>query len=253
MKPRSLILLLIIWAISWPSPLRAQENAHRFVTAMEAYKAENYATAIKEMESIVLSGVRNGALYYNLGNACLKENRLGHAVLWYERALRLLPNDPDLRFNANYARSLTRDASEGEIKSPLHIFFFWKYRLNHHTIIVLAVTFNLLLWGALIGRRLTGHRGWRYVAMTVAVPCAIFILTAAFNYFEDSRLRHGIVLEDKVSVRSGLAKTSTELFVLHAGAKIKVVKERGQHLQIRFGKDKIGWIDQTAIGQVGLR
>jgi tetratricopeptide (TPR) repeat protein len=245
-----LILLIILLGAAVSAPCRAQENARRFIAAMEAYKAEDYATAIAEMESIAQSGVRNGALYYNLGSAHLKNNSLGPAILWYERALKLLPNDPDLRFNADYARSLTRDATEDPGASLVRIFFFWKYHLSSHTIIILAVAFNLLFWLLMLARRFSGRRGFRYAATAVTAPTIIFIMTAVFNYYEAAHQRHGIVLTDKVSVRSGLKNTSTELFVLHAGAKVKVVKKKKDHLQIRYSKDKIGWIENETVGLI---
>lgn len=250
MKKGSLILVMIFWVLSPPSHGRAQENAHRFIAAMKAYQSQDYDTAIKEMEDIVRGGVQNGALYYNLGNAYLKDNQLGRAILWYERALKLLPNDPDLRFNADYARSLTRDAAEEEAVSPQRVFFFWKYRLSQRSVVLLAVIFNLLFWSILITRRISGRRGLRYAAMAVAAPAVIFMLTALFNYYETAFIRHGIVLDERVSVRSGLDQTSTELFVLHAGAKIRVVKQNETHLQIRFGEDKIGWIGKPVVGLI---
>lgn len=247
MKKWMFILTMVLWMLSTALPGMAQENAHRFIAAMEAYKAEDYGTAIREMQHIADTGVHNGALYYNLGNAYLKDNRIGHAILWYERALKLLPNDPDLRFNAEYARSLTRDATDAELGSVFRIIFFWKYRLSSRTIVVLASAFNLLFWCLFIARVATGRRSWRYAAIAAAVPAMVFIATALFNYYESSHRRHGIVLDEQVSVRSGLDRTSTELFVLHAGSKLTVVKENKTHFQIQFGKDKIGWIERPTL------
>lgn len=247
MKAWFFILISFLSPLVAAAPCHAQENAHQFIAAMEAYHAQDYATAIANLEAIAKSGTRNGALYYNLGNAHLKNNDLGRAILWYERSLTLLPNDPDLRFNYDYARSLTRDATEEDSASLTRIVFFWKYQLTPRTIIYLALGFNLLFWCLLLARRITGRRGFRYAATAVFIPALVFILTAAFNYYESTHRRHGIVLAEKVSIRSGLEKTSTELFVLHAGAKITVVKQMKDHLQIRFTDDKIGWVEKTTV------
>jgi len=244
------ILLVCLLALSAAAPCRAQDNARRFLAAMEAYKAENFTAAIADLETIARSGVRNGELFYNIGNAHLKNHDLGRAILWYERALKLLPNDPDLRFNYNYARSLTRDAVDENTVSLTHIFFFWKYQLSSRNIVFLAMTFNCLFWCLLIAGRLTHRRGFRRAAMVCLIPAIIFILTAAFNYYEVNHQRRGIVLAEKVSIRSGLEETSTELFVLHAGARIEVVKQMKNHFQIRFSKDKIGWLTVGAVGLI---
>jgi tetratricopeptide (TPR) repeat protein len=228
---------------------RAQEDVRRFIAAMEAYKTEDYATAISHLESIAHNGAHNGALYYNLGNAYLKSNDLGRAILWYERARELMPNDPDLRFNYDYARSLTRDETEEHQASLARIIFFWKYQLNKRSVVHMALGFNLFFWSFLLAQRITRRRGFRHAAAAALIPALIFIVTAAFNYYEKHHRHHGIVLAEKVSIRSGLEETSTELFVLHAGAKVKVVRQLRDHVQIRYSKEKIGW---TAKSDVGL-
>ena len=250
MKTWSLILVSILSCMAVYVPCRAQENAREFISAMEAYKAQDYPTTISTLETIANNGIRNGALYYNLGNAHLKNNDLGRAILWYERSLELLPNDPDLRFNYDYARSLTRDATEEDSTPLTRIIFFWKYQLSHRTIIYLALCFNLLFWSLLVAKHLTRRRGFRYAAAGAFIPALMFILTAAYNYYEDTHRHQGIVLAEKISIRSGLEKTSTELFVLHAGAKVTVVRQMKDHVQIRYSKEKIGWTEKKAIGLI---
>lgn len=243
-------LLLLSAFFAAVAPCRAQDHARRFVAAMKAYHAEDYATAIANLEPIAGSGVRNGELFYNLGNAHLKNNDLGRAILWYERALKLLPKEPDLRFNYDYARSLTLDAVEEETISIERILFFWKYELSGRTIVFTAIAANLVFWCLLLAYRLTGRRGIRYAAAAAMIAAALFILTAALNYYEYAHQRQAVVLAEKAPVRSGLEDTSTQLFILHAGAKVLVVKAMGNHVQIRFSKDKMGWVENGVIGLI---
>lgn len=243
-------LLLLSLFFAAVASCHAQDDARRFVAAMKAYHAQDYPTAIANLEPIAESGVRNGELFYNLGNAHLKNNDLGRAILWYERALKLLPNDPDLRFNYDYARSLTLDAVEEETVSIERILFFWKYELSGHTIVFAAVAANLVFWCLLLAYRFTRRRGLRYATAAAIIPAILFILTAAFNYYESAHRRQAIVLAEKAPVRSGLEPTSTQLFILHAGAKVQVVKEMKDHTQIRFSEDKMGWVENGVIGLI---
>jgi len=249
MKTR-LCLTMVIIAMLAAAPCPAQEHARQFLTAMEAYKAGDYAGAVNGLEAIAVSGIKNGQLYYDIGNAHLKNNDLGRAILWYERALILLPNDPDLRFNYDYARSLTKDAQDETTNPLVHILFFWKYQLSTRTVIVLALAFNLVFWGLATAQRLTRRRGLRHAALAALLPATVLIFTAAYNYYESAHPTQAIVLPDKIAVRSGLEPTSTELFELHAGAKVKVVKAMNHHVQIRFSEDKIGWIESGAVGRI---
>ncbi len=237
--------LLLLYAPSAASPF-----ARQFISGIEAYQAERYIEAIEEWQAIADGGIANGELFYNLGNAHLKADHLGPAILWYERALQLLPNDPDLHFNLNYARSLTKDTPEESTPPIVRILFFWKYQLSRRIVTIAAVTGNILFWLLFSGWRLTRRRGLLRAAVATSVPALIFVLTAAFNFYETAHLKQAIILPDTVSVRSGFQKTDTELFVLHAGAKVQVVRDSKKHYQIGYSAGKTGWVDRNAAGLI---
>jgi tetratricopeptide (TPR) repeat protein len=232
------------------APCVAQQQARQFLTALEAYKSGDYPAAVAALEAIAQNGVRNGALYYNLGNAHLKNGDLGRAILWYERSAKLIPGDPDLMFNLDYARSLSKDAADEAALPLVRIFFFWNYQLSSRTIVVLAVGGNLVFWGLAVAWRLTGRRMLRKAAVVVLIPSVVFVITSGFNFYTAASNRQGIILPERVSIRSGWEQTSTELFVLHAGAKVQVIKAATDHLLIRFSKDKIGWVRRNSLGLI---
>jgi len=92
MKSESIIAqvcLAMLLLLGVFSPVRASDQARPFLSGLEVYKAGDYAQAIDRFGTIARSGVVNAQLYYNLGNAYLKNNELGPAILWYERALAL--------------------------------------------------------------------------------------------------------------------------------------------------------------------
>jgi tetratricopeptide (TPR) repeat protein len=257
MKTACRIILIAVFFWLWAGPVPAtvrdsnpeQDHARPFIDALEAYKNGDYAAAIEGFSDIARSGVQNGKLYYNLGNAYLKNAELGPAILWYERALKLLPNDPDLIFNYQYARSLTKDAPE-EGSPLLRILFFWKYRLSNRAIVLAAIGCSLIFWAALIAWQFTRRRSIRWVAAAAALPALIFVLTAGVNYYESAHRRQAIVLPSQTAVRSGLQQGSTELFKLHAGAKVTVLKSLKDHYQIRYSNDKIGWVPEDEVGVI---
>ena len=250
MKPWLTIVFVGLVGLCTALPSTAQEQARQYLSALGAYKAGNYQAAIEGLEQIAQSGVRSGGLYYNLGNAYLKHGELGPAILWYERAVTLIPNDPDLRFNLDYARSLTKDAVEETSISLVRIFFFWKYQISKQMMIVLAIGGNLVFWCLAVAWRITGKRILRRMAMVVLIPSVICILTAGFNFYESANLKLAIILPQEAPIRSGWEETSVELFVLHAGAKVRVVKSTSDHLLIQFAEDKMGWINSERIGLI---
>ncbi len=253
MKFKSIIAqvcLAILLLLGLFSPARASDQARPFLSGLEAYKAGDYAQAIDRFNTIARSGVVNAQLYYNLGNAYLKNNELGPAILWYERALALGSGDPDLIFNLEYARSLTKDVAEEQASPLVRIFFFWNYQLTAGTIKAAAIALNLLVWLLAGGWLFTRRRGLARAALLAAIPALVLTLTALFNYFMAARFQPAIVLAEQVHVRAGLEDRATELFILHAGAKVRVVKERADHYQIRFSADKLGWVPKNQVGLV---
>lgn len=59
--------------------------------ANTAYINGNFHSAAEVYEEILSRGVSSVKLYYNLANAYFKEDRIGKAILYYKRALRLAP------------------------------------------------------------------------------------------------------------------------------------------------------------------
>lgn len=240
--------LFVLFTIATAAP--ASQFARTFMDGTEAYRNGDWPAAIVAFKRIADNGVDNGRLFYNLGNAYLKNDDLGHALLWYERALKRIPGDPDLHFNHNYALTLTKDEA-GEGQSPLlRILFFWKYQLDQSTVRWIAICLNAALWIALSVLALRQKRLLRPSVILIAFATVIFTATAAFNYAEAARFRHAVILPEQVSVRSGFTETATQLFVLHAGTRVRVERESGTHLMVRYTEDKIGWVKKSEAGVI---
>ncbi|MBC2710477.1 MAG: tetratricopeptide repeat protein [Desulfosarcina sp.] len=240
------LLLLLTLAATAP----ASQTARTFMDGAEAYRNGDWPAAIVAFESLADGGVNNGKLYYNIGNAYLKNDDLGRALLWYERALKRIPDDPDLRFNYDYALTLTKD-EQGEKESPLlRILFFWKYQLSHSTVRWIAILLNAALWTVLSVLVIRKKRLLRPTVILLVAGTVIFSGTAAFNYVEATQFRHAVILPEQAAVRSGFTDTATQLFVLHAGTKVRVERESETHLLIRYTEDKMGWVKKADAGMI---
>ncbi len=250
MKRLVIIPLVFAAVMLFAWDLYASDTARTFISGIEAYRSGDWPAAIEAFEAIAAKGIQNGQLYYNLGNAYLKNDELGKAVLWYERALKRIPEDPDLRFNYEYALTLTKDERGLQSSPLLRILFFWKYQLNDTTIRWVAIALNAALWIALTVLSLRSKRRLRFGIVAIAAGAAIFTATAVFNYYETARVRHAVILPGKVAVRSGFSDSATELFVLHAGTKVRISRESGTHLLVRYTADKIGWVKKAEVGVI---
>ena len=86
-------------------------NKNKGVTKAQgdsAYMQNDYTTAIQIYEQLLENG-EAAEVYYNLGNSYYKTDNIAHAILNYERALILQPDNADIRANLDIARSKTID------------------------------------------------------------------------------------------------------------------------------------------------
>ena len=92
------------------SSLAADKLEDKFFQANKFYSQGEYKKAALLYEKITNSGVKTGNIYYNLGNTYFKLGRKGKAILNYERALKLIPQDEDLSANISFVRSALAEA-----------------------------------------------------------------------------------------------------------------------------------------------
>lgn len=223
----------------------ADQQAQAFLDGVTLYESREYAAAAETFQRLAESGIHNGKLFYNIANAYLKDGRLGPAILWYERALRLSPADPDLRFNLDYARSLLED-EPAELSSPLlQVLFFWKDLLGVSAWQWLGICAGLVFW-CLLAATCFWHKSALKPFLYGFLALAL-ISTGTALYLKNASVFHprAVILGKSVSVRSGFSEDTTELFVLHEGTRVAVEKQTDGYLKIRYAEDKIGWVSDT--------
>ncbi len=246
---KMICLGIVCLSISIFTPQKAMaDSTETFIEAVKEYKAGDFINAAQKFESIAQNSIKNPYLYYNIGNAYLKAKERGHAILWYERAKLILPNDPDLNFNLDYANSLIKDKKDDSI-DMMEILFFWDSLISVKTVQITAILFSFLFF---IWAGIQALRGQKVFSGTGIVLCLLLILTTTvtcINYYKISARLNAVIVIGQAFVRSGTTEQSTQLFTLHEGTKTRVVEKRDGYLKIKFSKGKIGWIkaDQAVI------
>jgi tetratricopeptide (TPR) repeat protein len=245
--------------MTWLLPLLLQAA---FTTPQDAfrqaetlYQQERYAEAIAIYESIRASGVEDGVLYYNLGNAYFKAGRLGFAVLSYERARRLLPGDEDVRANLAFATGLV---SEGVAPPPLPLAIGWVvdlYQGAGASFLAGVVSLSFLLGGtALTLLLLDRWPALRTPAVAVVAGSAVVALLAGGSLVAKVRAEsarvEAVVVTENAYVRSGPSESSPRLAEIHEGLKMRVLGEREGFLQISLANGLTGWVPREQVERI---
>jgi tetratricopeptide (TPR) repeat protein len=215
-----------------------------------AYEAGRFQEAITDYVAAERAGVRNGALYYDLGNAYYKNGDLGHAVASYRRAEMLSPRDPQLRSNLDFVLAHREDkamqAPDLWLVAQVRHMFRW-LSLNEWIAVcgLLYVLTCCVMVVRILGR---GHPAFLKHVLYVTVS-ALFV-TAAITTLKMHAVRgvhRGVVSPSKVSVMSGPGLDYTAEFSLHEGAEVQIEAERPQWLRVSLGGKLRGWVPANSI------
>nr|HRC92571.1 tetratricopeptide repeat protein [Bacteroidia bacterium] len=70
-----------------------------FTEANNLYLKQSYFQAIEKYEQLISDNIISFEVYYNLGNAYYKTGNYTKAILNYERAKKIKPDDADVTLN----------------------------------------------------------------------------------------------------------------------------------------------------------
>lgn len=253
----------------------AADLRERFAAANELYEGGEYEDAVAAYRDLEESGLVSEDLYYNLGNAFYKVGNLGWAVLYYERALRIAPRDPDIRRNLELTNALLRDrqfvGKEGFVtkvltavprrmnlsetmllSSVLYVFlavFLIAYIFRHSTWVGAVYSrLSILSPGRLFGLDLRQD-----LIAAIVTLLLLFGVTAASAYrkyvFEERR-PFGVVVVEEVGVFSEPSDDSTLQFKAHEGTRMELVDTRPGWLQIELPGELEGWVPAASVRRI---
>ena len=113
MKTKTPILIIMLFIGCFiTSKAEAQKPEELFIKANELYNQSAYDSAAKVYEKIINQGYSSAELYYNLGNTYYKLGNYPMAILYYEKSLKLNPNNEDTKNNIEIARAFISDKIE---------------------------------------------------------------------------------------------------------------------------------------------
>lgn len=239
---------LIVFALLLLScKLMAISDTEMVIKGNNAYKAGMYSQAVSCYQEVLKKGIASAELYYNMGNASFKSNDMPSAILYYEKAKKLRPNDENINFNLKLANSKIAD----KIEQVPQIFIkrWWTTLFNLLRLDVLAVlciAFFVFFFVFLSIFLFAGPLSVRKIAFGCSV---VFLLLSVSSFGIAQRKHHALVAQKEaivftpaVTVKSSPDENSVDLFVVHEGAKVTILDTIGSWREIRIGNGSEGWI-----------
>jgi type IV secretory pathway VirB2 component (pilin) len=181
---------------------------------------------------------------YNLANSYARVGKPGLAVLNYERAALLAPDDDDINANLDYVRASAHIATEPR---------------SRLTRIALAVRPLWGAWIAVVGIALVGlgllagriARRFRWARIGGILTGAAFIALPASNaMLLWPRMHEAVVLVDQTPVRVAPVPMGDTAFMLPEAETVTITAEHEDFALIRTRRGLSGWVARASIGAV---
>jgi tetratricopeptide (TPR) repeat protein len=218
---------------------QSPEARRHFASGNQHYQQTQYQQAIESYQAVLSTGLASGALYYNLGNAYFRTGELGHAILYYEKARRWLPDTPELRHSLDVARSSA--ALPAPPPSPA-----W------HALTASVDPSTTLFLGLglyLIGVCLLGYRLWQeqdaIFAPRAVLPLAVGLLLAILalgTSWLRTLDRRGVVVAEQAPLYHRPVDDIARDTTLQEGSVLLLQRRQPGWTEVRLADGQTGWL-----------
>ncbi len=181
---------------------------------------------------------------YNLANAYARAGKPGMAVLNYERASLLAPNDPDVEANLRFVRESLRLPSESRN------WFDRAVGVASPTILAWIGVIGLALVAVsqLVGQLYSRHRLMRRAATVVGI--ALIGLTVGNGVVLWPKIHEAVVIAGATPVRVSPAPMGDPLFVLPEAETVKMRAEHEGFVLVQTRAGRTGWVSRADLAPV---
>lgn len=233
----------------------AENSEAALVLANDLYSKGNYKEAIKKYQTILDADNISTDIYYNLGNCYYKTDNVPNAILNYEKALKLKPDNEDALFNLKMANKLTVDKID---RLPeLFIGNTWRNLITSKTVdkwayyTISLIFLSLLLFVAYLLmqqvfiKKVSFYSGVLFLCLSLFT----FLMAAQHNNIV-KKSSEAIIFAPTITVQSEPNENAEELFTLHEGTKVTLLEENNSWSKIKLPNGNVGWIKSEEIEKI---
>ncbi len=240
--------IILVWLFGISVAVAAPSDD--FKAANQLYDTGKFAEAAAAYEKIE---PKTAHVYYNLGNAWFRQNKLGLAILNYARARQLTPRDPDILANLKFAQ---QRLGVDEINTPPHAV----QRLLRS--VIDGCTANEWSAGELVGLWLLAlaigarvflpkiRTGFLVIGLAGFVGFGFSAVALSYRVINDHAAPQAIVVAGETEARFAPAPDSTIHFRLAEGTQVAIREDRGQWLFVERPDGQQGWVKSESLGRI---
>lgn len=204
----------------------------------------SFRRASNRYQLLIDDGVKNGNLWYNLGNAQLQSGEIGESIAAYRSAERFIPSNGRLSTNLQYARSLVNNpVSNDDATSLIHRLTTLHTAVPIHLRLTATVVFWIACWVFISMRLCTKVQYFKTISIVLAIVTLVLGTSVGVDLLGQHQ-EYGVVVEDEVIVRKGNGMNYAPMFVqpINEGIEFEIIEFRSNWLHIRLQNGAQGWI-----------
>ena len=241
-----------------------------YANAQKLMSEENMTDALKGFKwasdrygELIVSGFINGQIYYNLANALYRQGKIGTAVLYYNKAQRLMPRNSDVMENIRLVKTEFSDKElSSKVPGIIKAVFFWFFLFNLNEASAFTMIFYIILAVAVICYVFLRLQWLKTVCYGLGIAVIVISSTLGVKIYKEDCKQRGVVIVQECKVRYGPGKEYEAKFKIHEGAEFIVKDENDEwykayiFVDVRQPDDKeesskefrVGWLKKNEVG-----
>ena len=216
------------------------------------YQQMQYDSAAYYFQQIAAVKPQNAEVYYNLGNAYYRLNKIAPAVLNYQRALHLNPDYKEAKDNL----ALTESRISNHIQPAGDIFFidWWNNitradKTSQWSVTALVIFILIIL--VMMARRFTkpGNSIPVQLPGVLGFVCLCFLILAFVSAKNAQQSIQAVVMQNDAPLMNSEQK-GKPLSLVPEGTTVKILGEKTGWVEVALPDGRSGWIQQNLIDKI---
>jgi tetratricopeptide (TPR) repeat protein len=248
-----IILYLVLFCFGLN--LWSQQTDSIFNKANDAYANANYNEAKRLYQSILKEDKVSGELFFNLGNTYYKLEDIANSIYYYEKALKLSPENESIKNNLAFAERMRLDQferlPESELDQGLNN-FITLFSVDNWSVVGIVFLF---VAGIVFAFFIFKKRSF-IKRLSLGLSILFLLLSAGAFSMAQTQLNQinnnvfAIIFEKEKPVFEEPNKKAATLIQLHEGTKVKILDQFRSFYKVQLPDGSIGWMETTNLKKI---
>ena len=224
-----------------------------FEDGLSAYYDGDYEAALDSFLVAEGTGYRSGALLYNIGNTYFRLNKLGKAIVYYERARMFIPTDELLNHSAKIAQRKTKNRfnviprpfwGKWWDRAVAKIGPVWMYFVGLCFYLTAAMFTGVRIWSG-------SRNDWLRRGIALCLVAGLPFLGAAFiASHSQATHRLAVVIDLQADLRETPSDEAEAGTRVYEGLIVDLLERRNEWVHVGLPDGTTGWLVDDVIEEV---